>query len=117
MPLLTLRLTKKENAALLCHAKEASLSPAAFVKRMIVAAPLATAGDVLTEVERRSGDKSLCVRPPAQTDTKDVDLWDDDSAFMVADPFPELLRFFARQARHGEQKAAAKCSSRAKAAR
>jgi len=62
MSVLTIRISEKEKAELLRRAKESGLSAGALVRRMINEAPLTSADDLLKEVERRMGDKSLRVR-------------------------------------------------------
>jgi hypothetical protein len=62
MSVLTIRISEKEKAALAKRAKAEGLTTGALVRRMISEQPFATAADLLKEVERRMGDKSLRIR-------------------------------------------------------
>jgi predicted DNA binding CopG/RHH family protein len=62
MSVLTIRISEKEKAALAKRAKAEGLTPSALVRRMISEQPFVTADDLLKELERRMGDKSLRVR-------------------------------------------------------
>ena len=62
MPVLTVRISEKEKAALAARSKKAGVSAGALVRRLLNQTPLTTAGELLDEMNRRLGDGKLSVR-------------------------------------------------------
>ncbi len=62
MSVLTIRISEEEKAHLARRAKESGVSAGALVRRLLNESPLTSAEDLLKEMERRMGDRSLRVR-------------------------------------------------------
>lgn len=59
MSILTVRLTEEEKLILERRSRKAGVRKATFVRQLIRETPFETAGDVLADMEKRSGDKRL----------------------------------------------------------
>jgi len=61
--ILTVRLTKDEEAILAERSKRAGMKKATFVRKLIRDEEIATGADLLTWVERHAGDRRLQITP------------------------------------------------------
>jgi hypothetical protein len=62
MPVLTVRVSEEEKKLLARRASKAGLSSGALVRQMLREAPLASASELLDEMNRRLGDAKLRIR-------------------------------------------------------
>jgi predicted DNA-binding protein len=59
MPILTVRLTEEEKRILENRSRKAGVKKATFVRQLIRETPFESSMDVLTDLEKRMGDKRL----------------------------------------------------------
>lgn len=62
MPVLTVRVSEEEKKLLARRASKAGVSSGALVRQMLREAPLASAAELLDEMNRRLGDAKLRIR-------------------------------------------------------